>query len=199
MILLIDNYDSFAYNLVQYFGELGVEVTVARNDALTLEQIEALSPAGIVISPGPGRPEQAGISEAVIRRQGPVRPILGVCLCHQAIAQVYGGKIVAAARLMHGRTDAIHHEEAGVFAGLPSPFTATRYHSLIVEREAVPDILEVTAWTEAGEVMGLRHRSHPVEGVQFHPESFLSEHGHRILRAFVERTRAPEPRGAVAE
>jgi anthranilate synthase/aminodeoxychorismate synthase-like glutamine amidotransferase len=182
MILVIDNYDSFTYNLVQYLGELGAEVVVKRNDAVSVQEIEALGPSGILISPGPGRPEEAGVSLAVIERLGPTTPILGVCLGHQSIAQNFGASIVRADRLMHGRTSAIHHRGQGVFADLPSPLTATRYHSLIVKRETIPDELEVTAWTDQNEVMGIRHTQLPIEGVQFHPESFLTEHGHELIR-----------------
>ena len=191
MLLMIDNYDSFTYNLVQYFGELGQEVKVVRNDALDVAGIAALAPARIVISPGPCTPDQAGVSLDVIRELGPRVPILGVCLGHQALGQVYGGKVIRAGRIMHGKTSAIRHRGEGVFAGLPSPFEATRYHSLVVERESLPDCLEVTAWTEDAdggfdEIMGLRHRTLPVEGVQFHPESILTEHGHAMLRNFLE-------------
>lgn len=182
MILVIDNYDSFTYNLVQYLGELGAEVVVKRNDAVSVQEIEALGPSGILISPGPGRPEEAGVSLAVIERLGPTTPILGVCLGHQSIAQNFGASIVRADRLMHGRTSAIHHRGQGVFADLPSPLTATRYHSLIVKRETIPDELEVTAWTDQNEVMGIRHTRLPIEGVQFHPESFLTEHGHELIQ-----------------
>ncbi|MGD8316657.1 MAG: aminodeoxychorismate/anthranilate synthase component II [Myxococcales bacterium] len=182
MILVIDNYDSFTYNLVQYLGELGAEVVVKRNDAVSVQEIEALGPSGILISPGPGRPEEAGVSLAVIERLGPTTPILGVCLGHQSIAQNFGASIVRADRLMHGRTSAIHHRGQGVFADLPSPLTATRYHSLIVKRETIPDELEVTAWTDQDEVMGIRHTQLPIEGVQFHPESFLTEHGHELIQ-----------------
>ncbi|MGD8608295.1 MAG: aminodeoxychorismate/anthranilate synthase component II [Myxococcales bacterium] len=182
MILVIDNYDSFTYNLVQYLGELGAEVVVKRNDAVSVQEIEALGPSGILISPGPGRPEEAGVSLAVIERLGPTTPILGVCLGHQSIAQNFGASIVRADRLMHGRTSAIHHRGQGVFADLPSPLTATRYHSLIVKRETIPDELEVTAWTDQNEVMGIRHTQLPIEGVQFHPESFLTEHGHELIQ-----------------
>ena len=191
MILMIDNYDSFTFNLVQYLQMLGAEVRVERNDALTVEQIEALAPERVVISPGPCTPNEAGVSMAVIERLGARVPILGVCLGHQAIGQVYGGKVVRAGRIMHGKTSAIRHEGKGVFAGLPDGYEATRYHSLVVERESLPDCLEVTAWTENEdgsfeEIMGLRHREHPVQGVQFHPESILTEHGHALLKSFLD-------------
>ncbi len=191
MILMIDNYDSFTFNLVQYLQMLGAEVRVERNDALTVEQIEALAPERIVISPGPCTPNEAGVSMAVIERLGARVPILGVCLGHQAIGQVFGGKVVRAGRIMHGKTSAIRHEGKGVFAGLPDGYEATRYHSLVVERTSLPDCLEVTAWTENEdgsfeEIMGLRHREHPVQGVQFHPESILTEHGHALLKNFLD-------------
>jgi len=190
MLLMIDNYDSFTWNLVQYFGELGTEVKVVRNDAITLEQVAALAPAKIVISPGPCSPSEAGISVPLIRAFGGKVPILGVCLGHQAIGQAYGGRIVHARTLMHGKTSPIEHTGQGVFARLPSPFTATRYHSLAIERAGVPDCLEVTAWTADGEIMGVRHREFPVEGVQFHPESFLTEHGHALLKNFLQQEAA---------
>ncbi|MCW5606326.1 MAG: aminodeoxychorismate/anthranilate synthase component II [Burkholderiales bacterium] len=186
MILMIDNYDSFTYNLVQYFGELGEEVTVFRNDEITLTEIEALAPAHIVVSPGPCTPNEAGISVPLIQQLAGKIPILGVCLGHQSIGQAYGGRIVHAGRLMHGKTSEICHEEAGVFRGLPRPFQATRYHSLVIERASLPDCLEITAWTDDGEIMGVRHKTLPVEGVQFHPESILTEHGHRLLQNFLE-------------
>ena len=187
MIVVIDNYDSFTYNLVQYLGELGAAVVVHRNDEISVDQIRKSQPEGVLISPGPGNPDEAGISLELLSRLSPELPILGVCLGHQAIGQAFGARVVRAGRLMHGRTSPILHDGSGVFAGLPSPFTATRYHSLIVERASlVPDLL-VTAWTEEGEIMGLRHRSLPVEGVQFHPESFLTEHGHELLRNFLRR------------
>lgn len=179
-ILVVDNYDSFTYNLVQYLAELGAEVTVVRNDAIDVDGIRARDPDGLLLGPGPGRPEDAGITLAAIEALE-TTPILGVCLGHQSLAQVYGGSIVRAERLMHGRTSPILHEGVGVFAGLPSPFTATRYHSLIVDRPTVPACLAVTAWTSEGEVMGLRHRERPLEGVQFHPESFLTDHGRQLL------------------
>jgi anthranilate synthase component 2 len=185
MVLMIDNYDSFTYNLVQYLGELGADVKVVRNDELTVERLQALGPEKIVISPGPCSPNEAGVSLEVIERLGRSIPILGVCLGHQALGQAYGGKVVHAKTLMHGKVSAIAHTGQGVFAGLPSPFIATRYHSLAVERESLPDCLEITAWTEDGEIMGLRHREFRVEGVQFHPESILSEHGHALLANFL--------------
>jgi para-aminobenzoate synthetase component 2 len=187
MILVIDNYDSFTYNLVQYLGELGAAVVVYRNDELRVDQVRALQPEGILISPGPGNPDEAGISLELLASLSTEVPILGVCLGHQAIGQAFGGKVVRAQRLMHGRTSPILHDGTGVFAGLPSPFTATRYHSLIVERESLGSALRVTAWTDEGEIMGLAHRSLPVEGVQFHPESFLTEHGHAMLENFLRR------------
>jgi anthranilate synthase component 2 len=192
MLLMVDNYDSFTYNLVQYLGELGAEVKVVRNDEVGIDEVERMRPERIVVSPGPCSPNEAGISLALIARLGGAVPILGVCLGHQAIGQAYGGKVVHAKTLMHGKTSAIHHAGRGVFAGLPSPFTATRYHSLAVERESLPDCLEVTAWTEDGEIMGLAHRTLAVEGVQFHPEAILTEHGHALLKNFLE-TRAHEP------
>ena len=185
MLLMIDNYDSFTYNLVQYLGELGQKVKVVRNDELAVEQIEALEPDHIVLSPGPCTPNEAGVSLEVIGRLAGRVPILGVCLGHQAIGQAFGGRVVHARTLMHGKTSAIHHDGTGVFRGLPSPYVATRYHSLAIERESCPRELEVTAWTEDGEIMGVRHRSLPVEGVQFHPESILTEHGHALLRNFL--------------
>lgn len=185
MILVIDNYDSFTYNLVQYLGELGAEIHVARNDSITLEAIHALDPERIVISPGPGDPDDGGISNAVIREFGPHTPILGVCLGHQCIGQVYGGVVARAPRLMHGKTSPVYHNGTGIFNGVPSPFNATRYHSLIVE-EPLPDSLQVIAFTSEGEVMGLQHKEHPVLGVQFHPESILTEHGKRILANFIK-------------
>lgn len=187
MILVIDNYDSFTFNLVQYLGELRAAVRVVRNDAIDIAGIDALDPEGILLSPGPGAPDEAGITLDVIAAQGGKRPILGVCLGHQAIGQAFGGRVVRAERLMHGRTSPIEHRGAGVFAGLPSPFEATRYHSLIVERASLPEVLEPTAWTAEGELMGMRHRELDVEGVQFHPESFLTEHGHALLANFLRR------------
>ena len=185
-LLMIDNYDSFTWNLVQYFGELGEDVRTVRNDAIGLDEIAALAPAHIVISPGPCTPNEAGISLATIDRFAGAIPILGVCLGHQAIGAAFGGRVVRARQVMHGKTSPIHHTGAGVFRGLPEPFTAIRYHSLAVERESLPACLEVTAWTDDGEIMGLRHRELPVEGVQFHPESILTEHGHALLRNFLE-------------
>jgi len=185
MLLVIDNYDSFTYNLVQYFGELGADPVVKRNDAITPEEVEKLKPERIVISPGPGTPSDAGISMEVIRRMGKTTPILGVCLGHQCIAEVYGGKVVRAGGLMHGKTSPIRHEASGVFAGLPNPFEATRYHSLIVEKSSVPACLRITADTAEGEIMGLQHREFPVHGVQFHPESILSREGKDLLRNFL--------------
>ena len=190
-VLVIDNYDSFVYNLVQYLGELGAEPVVHRHDALTLPEIEAIEPDAVVVSPGPGRPEDAGLSNAVIERFAGERPVLGVCLGHQCLGQVYGGDVVRAPEVMHGKTSLIHHEDAGVFAGLPNPLEATRYHSLVVDRDSVPDELEITAWTDDGIVMGLRHRDHPTEGVQFHPESILTAAGHALLRNFLAQTGAP--------
>ena len=185
MLLMIDNYDSFTYNLVQYFGELGEDVRVFRNDEITLAQIEQLAPARICISPGPCTPNEAGVSLGVFEQFSGRVPILGVCLGHQAMGQAYGGKVVRARTLMHGKTSPIAHTGVGVFTGLPTPFEATRYHSLAVERASLPDCLEVTAWTVDGEIMGLRHKSLPVEGVQFHPESIATEHGHAMLRNFL--------------
>lgn len=191
---MIDNYDSFTFNLVQYLQALGAEVEVVRNDALTVDAIERMAPARIVISPGPCAPDQAGVSLELVRRLGARIPILGVCLGHQAIGQAYGGRVVRAKSIMHGKTSRIRHHGRGVFAGLPDRYEATRYHSLVVARDSVPECLEVTAWTEdeAGgfdAVMGLRHREHPVEGVQFHPESILSEHGHALLQNFLLQER----------
>lgn len=185
MLLMIDNYDSFTYNLVQYLGELGEDVRVYRNDEITLEQVEAMRPQRIVISPGPCTPNEAGISVALVEAFAGRVPVLGVCLGHQCIGQAFGGNIIHAKTLMHGKTSPIHHHASGVFAGLPEPFTATRYHSLVIERESLPECLDVTAWTDDGEIMGVRHRQLPVEGVQFHPESILSEHGHALLKNFL--------------
>lgn len=185
MLLMIDNYDSFTYNLVQYLGELGADVRVFRNDQITVDDIADMAPASIVISPGPCTPNEAGISVDTIQQLGGSVPVLGVCLGHQSIGQAYGGRIIRAQTLMHGKTSLIHHEGRGVFKGLPAPFTATRYHSLVIERASLPDCLEVTAWTEDGEIMGVRHREFPVEGVQFHPESILTEHGHDLLANFL--------------
>jgi anthranilate synthase/aminodeoxychorismate synthase-like glutamine amidotransferase len=187
MLLMIDNYDSFTYNLVQYFGELGEDVRVFRNDEITLEQIAEMAPQHICISPGPCTPNEAGVTLSLIERFGPRIPILGVCLGHQAIGQVYGGKVVRAHELMHGKTARIEHNGEGVFAGLPRALVATRYHSLAVQREGLPECLEITAWAPDGEIMGLRHRAHPVEGVQFHPESIATEYGHEMLRNFLTR------------
>ena len=186
MLLMIDNYDSFTYNLVQYLGELGEDVKVVRNDEMGADEIERLAPQRIVLSPGPCTPNEAGVSLEVIRRFAGRVPILGVCLGHQAIGQAFGGKVVHAKTLMHGKVSRIHHHGAGVFRGLPTPYQATRYHSLAIERESCPAELEVTAWTEDGEIMGVRHRSLAVEGVQFHPESILTQHGHALLRNFLE-------------
>ncbi|HOG15915.1 MAG: Aminodeoxychorismate/anthranilate synthase component 2 [Syntrophaceae bacterium PtaU1.Bin231] len=186
MILVIDNYDSFTYNLVQYFGMLGAEVAVYRNDAISLDAIDALSPAAIVISPGPCSPEKAGISVDAIRRFHNRIPILGVCLGHQAIGHAFGARVVRAQRIMHGKTSPISNDGRTIFRGLPSPFEAGRYHSLLVERESLPDCLTVSADTEEGEIMGLRHRDYPVEGIQFHPESILTPKGKRIIRNFLD-------------
>ena len=193
MIIVIDNYDSFTYNLVQYLGELASEFTVAsdirvyRNDAIDLDTIDRLKPDGILISPGPGRPEDAGISLQLIEKLGSQIPILGVCLGHQSIGQVFGGKIVSAPVLMHGKTSSVHHHNVGVFEGLNSPFTATRYHSLVIEPQTIPDTLEVTAWVEDGTIMGVRHRDYPnLQGVQFHPESILTDNGKSLLRNFLQ-------------
>jgi anthranilate synthase component 2 len=182
---MIDNYDSFTFNLVQYFGELGEEVVVRRNDEVTLGEIEKLAPTKIVISPGPCSPSEAGISVAAIEKFAGKIPLLGVCLGHQAIGQAFGGQIIHAKTLMHGKTSQVSHTGQGVFAELPSPFRATRYHSLVIERESCPDCLEITAWADDGEIMGVRHKSLPIEGVQFHPESIMTEHGHSLLRNFL--------------
>ncbi len=194
MLLMIDNYDSFTYNLVQYFGELGEEVQVHRNDEITLDEIARLRPSRLVISPGPCTPNEAGISMAAIQRFAGEIPLLGVCLGHQSIGQVYGGDVVRARQVMHGKTSPIHHRDQGVFKGLNNPLTATRYHSLVVKRETLPDCLEITAWTQTedgaiDEIMGLRHKTLAVEGVQFHPESILTEQGHALLRNFLLQTR----------
>ena len=193
MIIVIDNYDSFTYNLVQYLGELGSEFPVAstinvyRNDEIDIETLRQLQPDGIVISPGPGRPEDAGISLAVIEKLGPTLPVLGVCLGHQSIGQVYGGKIVRSPVLMHGKTSDIYHRNLGVFQGLSTPFSATRYHSLVIERQSLPEVLEVTAWVDDGLIMGVRHRHYPhIQGVQFHPESILTASGKPLLRNFLK-------------
>ncbi len=192
MILMIDNYDSFTYNLVQYLGELGAEVKVVRNDQITVGEIESLAPERIVLSPGPCTPNEAGISLAVIEHFSGRLPILGVCLGHQSIGQAFGGHIVHAGEIMHGKTSMIHHHSMGVFAGLHNPFEATRYHSLVIEKQSLPECLELTAWTETeggeiAEIMGVRHREFPVEGVQFHPESILTEHGHDLLQNFLNK------------
>ena len=197
MLLMIDNYDSFTWNLVQYLQALGAEVRVVRNDEVSVAQIEALAPERIVISPGPCTPNEAGVSVEVIRQLGARVPVLGVCLGHQSLGQAYGGDVVRAKRIMHGKTSRIRHAGQGVFKGLPDAYEATRYHSLVVSRETLPACLEITAWTETedgssdepvfDEIMGLRHREHPVEGVQFHPESILTEHGHALLRNFLQR------------
>jgi anthranilate synthase/aminodeoxychorismate synthase-like glutamine amidotransferase len=186
MILMIDNYDSFTYNLVQYLGELGQQVKVFRNDALAIKDIKKLNPAKIVISPGPGRPEDAGITCEVIRDFSGKIPILGVCLGHQAIGYVFGGKIVSAAKLMHGKTSKIYHNKKDIFKGIPNPFLATRYHSLLVERKSLPECLEITAHTRENEIMGLKHKAYPVWGVQFHPESILTKSGKQILDNFIK-------------
>jgi anthranilate synthase component 2 len=192
MLLLIDNYDSFTWNLVHYLGDLGAEVVVRRNDALDVQEAMALRPAGIVLSPGPCDPDQAGICLPLALAAAETgTPLLGVCLGHQTIGQAFGGRVVRAGAIVHGKLDRMHHEGRGVFAGLPSPFAATRYHSLIVERASLPDCLEVTAWLEDGTIMGLRHRSLPIEGVQFHPESIASEHGHALLRNFLGTVAVP--------
>ncbi len=192
MLLLIDNCDSFTYNLVHYLGELGAEVEVWRNDALDVQAAMALRPEGIVLSPGPGYPESAGICLALIEAAAETSiPLFGVCLGHQAIAEAFGGRIVQHAEIVHGKMGAIEHQGAGVFRGLPSPLSATRYHSLVVERDSLPDTLEVTATLEDGTIMGLRHREHPIEGVQFHPESIRSEHGHKMLKTFLDDLRVP--------
>ncbi|MFY0545758.1 aminodeoxychorismate/anthranilate synthase component II [Brevibacillus sp. H7] len=185
MIIMIDNYDSFTYNLVQFVGELGEELQVYRNDKITIEEIERLSPDYLMISPGPCTPNEAGISMDAIRHFAGKVPILGVCLGHQSIGQVFGGKVIRAHRLMHGKTSEIHHDGKTIFQGIPSPFTAARYHSLIVEEETIPDVLEVTARTAEGEIMAIRHREYPIEGVQFHPESIITEHGKQLLRNFL--------------
>jgi anthranilate synthase component 2 len=194
MILMIDNYDSFTYNLVQYLGELGEDVHVVRNDELSVEQIRKLAPERIVISPGAGTPNQAGVTLEMIAGLGAQIPILGVCLGHQSIGQVFGGAVVRAREIMHGKTSLIHHTGKGVFAALPNPFVATRYHSLVVEKSSVPAVLEITAWTQNAdggidEIMGFRHKALPIEGVQFHPESILTEHGHALLRNFIGERR----------
>jgi len=192
MLLMIDNYDSFTYNLVQYFGELGVEVKVVRNDEIPVSEIDKIAPRWIVISPGPCTPTEAGISVETIKTYAGRIPLLGVCLGHQSIGQAFGGKIVHAGSVMHGKTSPVHHADTGVFSGLPNPFTATRYHSLVIEKESIPDCLEVTAWTQGAdggvdEIMGVRHKTLAIQGVQFHPESILTEHGHQMLRNFLDQ------------
>ena len=190
MLLLIDNYDSFTYNLVHYLGELGAEIAVRRNDAVTVEAAMALQPEAIVLSPGPCTPDDAGICLDLTRAAAKAKlPLLGVCLGHQSIGQAFGGKVVRCHEIVHGKTDKIHHSGKGVFSGIPSPFEATRYHSLVVDRDTLPDALEVTAWLEDGTIMGLRHRDKPIEGVQFHPESIASEHGHQLLRNFLDKAK----------
>ena len=186
MLLMIDNYDSFTYNLVQYFGELGQDVKVFRNDAITLDEIAALKPDYLVISPGPCAPAQAGVSLAAIKEFSGKIPLLGVCLGHQSIGEAFGGKVVHAKQLMHGKVSPVHHNDVGVFKGLPNPLTCTRYHSLAIERETLPDCLEITAWTDDGEIMGLSHRTRPIHGVQFHPESIATEGGHALLANFLD-------------
>jgi len=189
MLLMIDNYDSFTYNLVQYLGELKQDVRVVRNDQVTVAEIAAMKPDHIVISPGPCTPNEAGISVETIKVLGSKIPILGVCLGHQSIGVAFGGHIVRAKQLMHGKTSMIHHADKGVFVGLPNPFEATRYHSLVIDRESLPKVLEITAWTEDGEIMGVRHRDLSIEGVQFHPESILTQHGHDLLANFLRLNR----------
>lgn len=185
MLLLIDNYDSFTYNLYQYLSELGAEVKVVRNNKTTVEEIEGMNPEQIIISPGPSTPQQAGVSNDVIRHFGSKLPLLGVCLGHQCVGYSYGGMVGSAAKIMHGKSSLIHHNNTGVFAEMPNPFSAIRYHSLAVERDGLPDCLEITAWTDDGEIMGIRHRSYPVQGVQFHPESFMTEKGKELLKNFL--------------
>ena len=187
MLLMIDNYDSFTYNLVQYFGELGEDVRTVRNDEITIAGIVAMKPERICISPGPCTPHEAGVSIAVLQQLGDKLPILGVCLGHQAIGAAFGGKVIRAKEVKHGKTDLLHHTGVGVFRDLPDPYTVTRYHSLAIERESLPDCLEVTAWTDDGEIMGVRHKTLAIEGVQFHPESILTEHGHALLQNFLKR------------
>ena len=186
MILVIDNYDSFTFNLVQYLGELGAEMCVYRNDKITVEEAVALNPEKVLVSPGPCTPKEAGISCDIVREFGPRLPLFGVCLGHQAIGDVYGGNVIRADRLMHGKTSPMIHEGKSVFKGLPNPFDATRYHSLIIERESIPDCLEITAWTAEGEIMGVQHKEHPVHGVQFHPESILTVEGKKLLQNFLD-------------
>jgi anthranilate synthase component 2 len=192
MLLMIDNYDSFTFNLVQYFGELGQQVHVVRNDAITVDQALALNPSAVCVSPGPCSPAQAGISIEIIQRMAGVVPVLGVCLGHQAIAEAFGGKVVRAKTIMHGKTSPVHHQNVGVFEGLPNSLTCIRYHSLAIERESLPDCLEVTAETADGEIMGVRHKTLDVEGVQFHPESILSDRGHDLLKNFLKRVKPPQ-------
>ena len=189
MLLMIDNYDSFTYNLVQYFGELGQDVRVFRNDEISLDQIEQLNPDHIVISPGPCSPAEAGISVPTLQHFAGKKPILGVCLGHQSIGAAFGGKVVRAKQVMHGKTSPVHHNNVGVFRGLPNPLTVTRYHSLAIERASLPDCLEITAWTDDGEIMGVRHTQFAIEGVQFHPESILTDRGHDLLKNFIQTTR----------
>jgi anthranilate synthase/aminodeoxychorismate synthase-like glutamine amidotransferase len=196
VVLVIDNYDSFTYNLVQYLGELGEHVVVHRNDELTLEEITRLSPLAAVLSPGPGTPGEAGICKDLLLALGPTLPTLGVCLGHQCLGEAYGGQVRNASRVMHGKVSPVLHEEQSVFRGIPSPFAATRYHSLVIERDGLPPELEVTAWTEEGTVMGLRHRRYPLAGVQFHPEAILTEHGHELLSNFLQDARAWRNRSA---
>lgn len=188
MILIIDNYDSFTYNIVQELGELGADIEVYRNDGITLDEIRELNPSHIIISPGPGFPKDSGISRDVIREFGVETPLLGVCLGHQCIGEVYGGKVIHAPGLMHGKTSPVHHKQDALFTDVPSPFTATRYHSLVVEEESLPDELEIIAFTEDGEIMAVRHKEYPVIGVQFHPESILTDFGMRIFQNFLEKT-----------
>ena len=196
-VVVVDNYDSFVYNLVQYLGELGAEPIVYRNDAITVDEVAALAPDAILVSPGPGRPEDAGISNELIRTLGPTTPTLGVCLGHQCIGEVFGGTVVRAPKIMHGKTSQVTHTDTGVFAGLPNPIEATRYHSLVVDRDSVPAAeLEITAETEDGIVMGVRHRRHPIEGVQFHPESILTRSGHDLLRNFLALAATGAPAAA---
>lgn len=192
MLLMIDNYDSFTYNLVQYFGELGADVVVHRNDQITLDEIEKLNPEYLVISPGPCTPNEAGISMDAIKHFAGKLPILGVCLGHQSIGQVFGGKIIHAKKIMHGKTSMMHHKDTGVFTGIENPFEATRYHSLVIEKESIPDCLEITAWTEdengsMDEIMGVRHKEHAIQGMQFHPESILTNAGHQLLKNYLEQ------------
>jgi anthranilate synthase component II len=193
MILMIDNYDSFTFNLVQYFGELGQQVEVVRNDAITVDQALAMNPSAVCVSPGPCSPAQAGISIEIIQRMAGVVPVLGVCLGHQAIGEAFGGKVVRAKTIMHGKTSPVHHRNVGVFEQLPNPLTCIRYHSLAIERESLPDCLEVTAETADGEIMGVRHKTLDVEGVQFHPESILSDRGHDLLKNFLQRVKPAQP------